>query len=183
MVTALQTMVTRRFDVFDPVVLTVGVFHAGTKRNIIPDDAYFEATVRTFSPNAREQFGRYATQLCQSIAAAYGQKVDVRYDGEYPLTVNDGTEYAFAADTVREVFGEDRFQELANPFTGSEDFSRVLERVPGAYVFLGACRSDDPATAPSNHSPRAAFDDGVLADGATILAELAVRRLGRIAQP
>jgi hippurate hydrolase len=183
MVTALQTMITRRFDVFDPVVLTVGVFHAGTKRNIIPDEAQFEATVRTFSATTRVQFGTYAVQLCRSIAAAYGLAVDVRYDGEYPLTVNDGAEYAFAAATVQEVFGGDRFQELANPLTGSEDFSRVLEQVPGAYVFLGACRSDDPANAPSNHSPRAAFDDGVVADGAALLAELAVRRLSRTAQP
>jgi hippurate hydrolase len=179
MVTALQTMITRRFDVFDPVVLTVGVFHAGTKRNIIPDEAHFEATVRTFAANTRVQFGRYAVQLCRSIAAAYGLEAEVRYDGEYPLTVNDGAEYAFAATTVQEVFGADRFEELANPLTGSEDFSRVLEQVPGAYVFLGACRSDDPANAPSNHSPRAAFDDGVIADGAALLAELVVRRLSR----
>ena len=177
MVTALQTMVTRRFDVFDPVVLTVGTFHAGTRRNIIPDDATFEATVRTFSPEAGEQVREYAVRLCQDIAAAHGLAAEVRFDGEYPATVNNEAEYEFAAATVRELFGEDRFDEMPNPVAGSEDFSRVLALVPGAYLFLGACRSDDPDSAPSNHSSRAVFDDGVLGDAAALLAELATRRL------
>jgi metal-dependent amidase/aminoacylase/carboxypeptidase family protein len=92
------------------------------------------------------------------------------------LAAIDALPLEFAASTVREVFGEERFAELPNPMTGSEDFSRVLDRVPGAYAFLGACRTDDPASAPANHSPRAAFDDSVLADGAALLAELALRR-------
>ncbi|GII25604.1 M20 metallopeptidase family protein [Planosporangium mesophilum] len=177
MVSALQTMVTRRFDVFDPVVLTVGQFHAGTKRNIIPDDATFEATVRTFTPSTSEQVREHAIQLCQSIAAAHGLQVEVRYETEYPATVNHAAEHEFVADTVREVFGEERFEEMAFPMTGSEDFSRVLDRVPGAYLFLGACVTDDPDAAPSNHSPLAAFDDSVLSDGSALLAELALRRL------
>lgn len=179
MVTALQTMVTRRFSTFDPVVVTVGTFHAGTRRNIIPDEAVFEATVRTFDPAVDEQVGAYAVRLCEQIAEAHGLRVEARYEPEYPVTVNDAAEHGFAADTVRDLFGEERFTPMEHPMTGSEDFSRVLARVPGAFVFLGACTTDDPATAPSNHSPRAAYDDSVLADGAALLAELAVRRLSR----
>jgi hippurate hydrolase len=178
MVTALQTFVTRRFDVFDPVVVTVGTFHAGTRRNIIPDEAVFEATIRTFSAAAQERMRVEAVRLCEGIAAAHGLRVEARFDGEYPLTVNDHTEHEFAAGTVRELFGEERYEELPHPHTGSEDFSRVLDRVPGAFVFLGACVTDDPADGAPNHSPRAMFDDSVLADAATLLAELAVRRLG-----
>ena len=179
MVTALQAMVTRRFDVFDPVVITVGMFHAGAKRNIIPDDATFEATIRAFSSATRDRVGELAVRLCQNVAAAHGLRAEVRFDAEYPATVNNGAEHAFVAETVREVFGEERFSYLDNPLTGSEDFSRVLERVPGAYLFLGACPSDDPAAAEPNHSPRAVFDDSVLGDGAALLAELAARRLAR----
>lgn len=179
MVTALQTMVNRRFDVFEPVVLTVGVFNAGTRRNIIPDEAHFEATVRHFSSEVGDQVAEFAVRTCQDIAAAHGMSAQVRYDREYPATVNDDAEAQFAAATVREVFGVDRYTPLLNPVMGSEDFSRVLAEVPGAYVFLGACCSEDPATAPGNHSPRAAFDDGVVADGAALLAELAVRRMAR----
>jgi amidohydrolase len=177
MVTALQTMVTRRFDVFDPVVVTVGTFHAGTKRNIIPDDATFEATVRSFSVQARERLKVEAVRLCEDIAAAHGMRAEVTYDSEYPVTVNNAEHHEFVADTVRDLFGPERFQLMPNPETGSEDFSRVLNEVPGAYIFLGATTAPDAATAPSNHSPLARFDDVVLPDGATLLAELAVRRM------
>ncbi|OIJ91779.1 amidohydrolase [Streptomyces sp. MUSC 14] len=180
MVTALQTMVTRRFDVFDPVVVTVGTFHAGTRRNVIPDDAVFEATVRTFSPAAAERVAEVAVRLCQDIAAAHGLVAEVDFVPEYPVTVNHAAEYDFLADTVREAFGEERFLPLADPVTGSEDFSRVLDRVPGAFVLLGADATGDPENAPTNHSPIAAFDDGVVCDGAALLAELAVRRLDRL---
>jgi amidohydrolase len=179
MVTALQTMLTRRIDAFEPVVITVGTFHAGTRRNIIPDDATFEATIRTFNPDVRTKLATYAVELCQNIGAAYGLTVDAHFDGEYPVTVNNADEYAFVAATAREVFGEERFREMRNPVSGSEDFSRVLDRVPGSYMFLGACRTDDPDSAAMNHSPRAMFDDSVLGDGAAMLAELAVRRLAR----
>jgi hippurate hydrolase len=177
MVTSLQTMVTRSFDVFDPVVLTVGTFHAGTRRNIIPDDVRFEATVRSFSESARERVREQAVRVCRGIAAAHGLEIEVSYEDEYPMTVNHQSGHDFVASTVREVFGEDRFHELADPMTGSEDFSRVLARVPGAYLFLGATFSEDPRSAPNNHSPRATFDDSVLPDGAALLAELALRQL------
>jgi len=177
MVTALQTMVTRRFDTFEPVVLTVGTFQAGTRRNVIPDEATFEATVRTFDAAVSAELGSHAVRLCEQIAAAHGLRAEARYEAEYPVTVNDPGEHEFAAATVRDMFGEERFADLRHPMTGSEDFSRVLGRVPGAFLFLGASTSDDPATAPGNHSPRATYDDAVLADGAALLAELAVGRL------
>lgn len=178
-VTALQTLVTRQFDIFDPVVITVGSFHAGTKRNIVPDDAVFDATVRSFSPEAARAVADKSVRLCEGIAAAHGLTAEVKFVGEYPVTVNDDAEYEFVADTVRELFGSDRFTPMDEPLSGSEDFSRVLEEVPGAYLFLGATKAHEFETAPSNHSPLAAFDDSVLPDAATLLAELAVRRLAR----
>jgi hippurate hydrolase len=178
MVIALQTMVTRRFDVFEPVVITVGSFHSGTRRNVIPDEASFDATIRAFSAGGLERVRDYAVRVCEDIATAHGLHAEAVYTGEYPLTVNDAAEHEFVAATVRDVFGEERFHEMANPLTGSEDFSRVLERVPGAFVFLGATFADDPDSAPTNHSPLARFDDSVLADGAALLAELAMRRCG-----
>ena len=144
MVTALQTMVSRRIDAFEPNVITVGTFHAGTRRNIIPDEAVFEATVRSFNPEVREQLAKYTVQVCEGIAAAHGLQVEARYEQEYPVTVNDAAEAAFAADAVRNTFGEERYFEMPTPVTGSEDFSRVLENVPGAYLFLGACTDRRP---------------------------------------
>jgi len=180
-VTALQTMVTRRFDVFDPVVVTVGTFHAGTTDNVIPDEAAFVATVRTFSPRSRDLIRDASVQLVRQLAGAHGLEADAEFVDGYPVTANDQTEFGFAARTIGEVFGEHRFITAPNPLTGSEDFSYVLEQVPGAYIMVGACPTDtDAATAPFNHSPEAIFDDGVLADGTALYAELAQRRLAEV---
>ncbi len=180
MVVALSTYVTRGHDIFDPVVVTVGSFHAGTAENIIPETARFEATVRSFSPQARARVREGITAVLEGIASAHGLTIDIDYLIGYPVTVNDEGEAGFVADTITELFGADRFSPMANPEAGAEDFSYVLEQVPGAFVFLSACPPGvDPATAAANHAPQARFDDGVLADGATLLAELALRRLGR----
>jgi len=177
-VTALQSLVTRQFDIFDPVVITVGSFHAGTASNVIPDEARLEATVRSFSPGTRTRVMDATLGLVAGIASAHGLSATARFVDSYPVTVNDAAEEAFAERAVGELFGAQRFVRTPNPIPGSEDFSFVLEQVPGAFVLLGACPPDaDPATAPFNHSAEAVFDDAVLADGATLLAELALRRL------
>jgi hippurate hydrolase len=178
MVTALQTMVTRRFDIFDPVVITVGTFHAGTVSNVIPDDATFEATVRSFSAQARRDLEEQTLRIVSHIAQGHGLVADARWAPSYPVTVNNATEAAFARGCAADLFGAERAAPLANPVPGAEDFSYVLQEVPGAFIFLGACPSGtDPSTAPSNHSARAVFDDSVLADGTALLTELALRRL------
>ncbi|GGV30263.1 amidohydrolase [Actinomadura cremea] len=180
MVTALQTMVTRDLDVFDPAVVTVGAVHAGTAGNVIPETASLEATVRSFSEDAHRRVRAGIERVVRGVAEAHGVTADLDYVEQYPVTVNDGAEAAFAMDTARELFGDGRAVEAPRPMAGSEDFSFVLQRVPGAFLGLGACPADrDPATAPMNHSPQAAYDDAVLPDAAALLAELAVRRLDR----
>jgi amidohydrolase len=179
-VLALQTLVTRTFDIFDPVVVTVGSFQAGTTDNVIPDSAHLLGTVRSFSAPARERVRDAVLRLVRDIAAAHGLTATAEFTNSYPVTVNDRVEAQFAAQVVAEVVGEGRYASQANPMTGAEDFSYVLERVPGAFVMLGACPpGSDPATAPYNHSADAVFDDAVLADGAALYAELALRRLAR----
>ena len=180
MVIGLQTLVTRKFDVFDPVVITVGSFHAGTTDNVIPDEARFLATARSYSRESRALLQEMVPQLVRDIASAYGLSADVEYKTEYPVTVNDAAEAAFAADVAADLFGDERREIADHPITGAEDFSFVLEEVPGAFLMLGACPPDrDPETAPSNHSAHALFDDQVLPDGAAMLTELALRSLAR----
>ncbi|WP_284975193.1 M20 family metallopeptidase [Arthrobacter sp. efr-133-TYG-104] len=182
MVTALQVMVTRQFNMFDPVVLTVGVLHAGTKRNVIPETARIEATIRTFSEASRQKMMDVVPRLLKGIAAAHGLEVDVDYQEEYPLTINSEGETATAAKVIEGLFGESRHTRMATPLSGSEDFSRVLAEVPGTFVGLSAVPPGaDHATSPFNHSPYATFDDGVLTDGAALYAELAVSRIAALA--
>jgi amidohydrolase len=177
-VLALQSMVTRQFDVFDPIVVTVGTFHAGTADNVIGDDAHFVATIRSFSPQARAAVQQAAPNLARDIATAHGLTADAEFVDGYPVTVNDATEMEFAAQTIAGVLGEGRYIAAPNPLTGSEDFSYVLEQVPGAFVMMGACPAGtDAGTAPFNHSAEAVFDDSVLPDGTALYAELALRRL------
>ncbi len=180
MVVGLQTLVTRNFDVFDPVVITVGSFHAGTADNVIPDEAVFLATARSFSQESRSALAELVPRLVGDIARAHGLTAEAEYSGEYPVTVNDDAEAAFASQTIASVFGAGRGEVARFPITGAEDFSFVLERVPGAFVMLGACPpGQDPETAPTNHSAVAVFDDAALADGTALYAELALRRLAR----
>ena len=180
MVTALQTLVTRKFDVFDPVVITVGSFHAGTTDNVIPDEARFLATARSFSQESRGALSELVPRLIGDIARGHGLTAEADYSAEYPVTVNDPAETQFAVETIAAVFGPGRAETAEFPITGAEDFSFVLEQVPGAFVMLGACPpGSDPETAPTNHSAVATFDDAALADGTALYAELALRRLGR----
>jgi amidohydrolase len=178
MVTALQTLVTRKFDVFDPVVITVGSFHAGTADNVIPDEARFLATARSFSDAARGALAELVPRLIGDIARGHGLTAEAVYAAEYPVTVNDTAEATFARETIAALFGAGRAERAEFPLTGAEDFSFVLEQVPGAFVMLGACPpGTDPLTAATNHSAHAVFDDAALADGTALYAELALRRL------
>ena len=182
MITSLQTMVTRRFDIFDPVVITVGIIEGGTRRNIIPDTARFEATVRRFSEASARTLRAGITDTLQGVARAHGVEVEIGYHDEYPLTINTAAEVDFGAGVVRDVLGEERYEEMPDPISGSEDFSRVLDAVPGAFIAVGAVPPGaDRESAPMNHSPRADFDPEVLPDLAAVYAALAVRKLESLA--
>ncbi|MFI2753183.1 M20 family metallopeptidase [Cellulomonas sp. P22] len=177
-VLALQTAVTRQFDVFDPVVVTVGRITAGTTNNVIPSEARLEATVRSFSPGARVRAREAVERVCAGVAAAHGLGVEVDYRPGYPVTSNDAAEVDRAEALAHELFGADGFVRADVPMSGAEDFSYVLEQVGGAYLMLGATPVGvDPRTAPFNHSAQARFADEALVTGPAILAALALDRL------
>ncbi|WP_307781278.1 M20/M25/M40 family metallo-hydrolase [Agilicoccus flavus] len=139
--------------------------------------------MRTWSPEVRTRFREHAATLASSIAAAHGLHAEVRHIDGYPVTVTDPDETDFAAGVVQGLLGDDAFAHLLDPLTGSEDFSRVLERVPGSFVGLGATGAGrDPATAPFNHSAHATFSDDVLPLGAAVYARLALSRLDVLAR-
>jgi len=164
------------------VVITVGSIHAGTARNVIPDEATLLGTARSFSPESRSRLREETLRLARTIAQGHGLTAEAHYTEGYPVTVNDSTEAAFATGVAADMFGAERAITSARPLAGAEDFAFVLQQVPGAFIMLGACPPGaDPDTAPSNHSALAVFDDAVLADGAALYAELALRRM--TAQP
>lgn len=180
----LQEYVTRRFDIFDPVVVTVGQFNAGTAPNVIPDRAELAVGVRTFSETTAARVEKELPELVRGIAAAHGLTAEVRYETLLPPTVNDDAENDFYRETFSDLFGEDRVSLVLNPKAGSEDFAHVLRAVPGSYGHLGVAMPDTvPEEQESNHSPRARHNDDALADHALFLAHLAARRLDKAQAP
>ena len=175
---ALQLMATRKFSVFDPIVLTITQLEAGRAINVIPDSARLGASVRTLSAESVDRLIVETKALADGIAAAHGCTAEVSFEILYPMTENDPARTFDAMRELREMFGEERVLQSRDPLMGSEDFSLVLQKIPGTFLFLGATPPDvDPDTAAWNHSPRVLFDDSVLADQAAALAQLAFNRL------
>ena len=177
-VQALQTMITRRINVFNPSVMTVTRLHAGTAYNVIPEVAEIGGTIRAISEATRKSVHDGIKRVAEGIAAAHDLQVEVNIKIGYDVTVNDKNYANIAADLVRTVAGPDKFIELPTPVMGAEDFGVVLERIPGALVFLGATPHDrNPATAAPNHSNRVFYDEAAMSTGIAMYSAAALNHL------
>jgi hippurate hydrolase len=180
MVGALQTALTRRVDAHEPAVLTVAKIVAGTTNNVIPESAVMEGTLRTLSEPVRAVLHEEIRRVCRHTALAHGCSAAVEIEPGYPVTVNDEVAARRMTDVAAEVLGRGRVATMPAPIMGAEDFSYVLQNVPGALAFLGACPPRvDPVTAPPNHSNRVVFDESAMAVGAAVYAALALDALRR----
>jgi hippurate hydrolase len=171
-------MVTRRVDAFDPAVITIAQVVAGTTTNIIPETAFLAGTMRTVSEARRVAVRADVRRVCEGIGAAHGASVEVDIEPGYPVTVNDDGFTELVLAVAREVVGDDATRVLPAPIMGAEDFSYVLQQVPGAMAFVGARPpGQDPATAPMNHSNRVVFDEPAMAAGIATYVGVARRFL------
>ena len=174
-VLALQSQVARRTPVTDPIVLSITCIHAGTAHNVLPDAVELLGTLRTLSPEGRARGREAFERICTHVAAAHGCTAEVDIEQGYPPTVND----ARAVALIRDLAGED-FHELPASNMGGEDFSYVLEKVPGAMAFLGvAPRGEDAATRAPLHNPAMMIDESVLPKGVALHCAFATRFLDR----
>jgi amidohydrolase len=179
-VTALQTVVTRRTSVFEPVVVTIAHVSAGTTSNIIPETAFLEGTLRTLSGPVRAEMHAHIRRVAENIAAAHEMSAEVDIEIGYPVTVNDGPFAGFAQEVAAELLGDADSLVMDDPIMGAEDFSYVLERVPGAMAFLGACPPGvEPERAAPNHSNRVIFDEESMVNGIATYAAVALRHLAK----
>ena len=179
-VTALQAMVTRKFSVFDPVVVTVARIEAGTTFNVVPDTAFIQGTMRSLSAQSRERLRENFRLVVAGIAGAHGLTADIELIEGFPVTICDGRAVALGEQVAGDLFGADAFLRLDNPVMGAEDFSYVLEKVPGAMFFLGASHAGEDWTQCCGiHSTRMMLDEAVLPRGAAMLAGLAEAFLAR----
>jgi hippurate hydrolase len=178
--TSLQTMVTKRFSAFDPVIVNIGWVRAGdtATTNVIPETASFGATVRVFSEENATKLKQYTQELVTAIATGFGLTATVEFTKATKVLVNDAAAIASVEKVTSEVFGPGRYINLPTPIAGGEDFASIVREIPGAFVFMGACPPGvDHTTAATNHSNKAVFDDSVLGDGAALLAHLAIDAL------
>jgi hippurate hydrolase len=177
-VTALQSMVTRRVDAFDPAVVTIARIQAGTTSNVIPESAELFGTIRTISERTRGAVLDDVRRLAEGIAGAHGAEATVELGFGYPVTVNDIDAAAFTLDTVRQVLGDASAVEMPTPIMGAEDWSYVLQEVPGCMAFLGTRPPDATGNhvAP-NHSNRMVLDEPAMAAGIATYAAVALRWL------
>jgi amidohydrolase len=177
---ALQTMVTKRFNAFDPVIVNIGWVSAGDQAttNVIPESASFGATVRVFSEENAAKLKIFTKELAESIAKGFGLTATVEFSVPTKVLMNNPEAIKSVEEVTARMFAPGRYINLPTPIAGGEDFASIVDEIPGAFVFMGAAPVGvDIATAATNHSNKAVFDDAVLADGAALLAELAIDAL------
>jgi len=177
LVGALQN-ITRRIDVYDPIVLTIGKITAGTADNVIPDTAELAGTLRAMSQPSREAAHKEIRRIANGLAATYDLTADVTIHDGYPPTVNDAAFTGVVREVTSNLFGTEKFLEMQHPVMGSEDFSYVLQKVPGCLVFLGAAPPGSvPAQAAACHSNKMVADEEAMAFGIALHAAIAKRFL------
>ncbi|NBC31632.1 MAG: amidohydrolase [Alphaproteobacteria bacterium] len=173
-ITALQSLVSRRADPFDPAVVSVTQVHAGTAYNVIPETALLRGTVRTVEAATRDFLENEVGRVASGIAAALGAEARASYRRGYPVTANHPDQTALAADIAEEIVGADKVDREVTPVMGAEDFSYMLLEKPGAYLWVG--QAGGPSAC-SVHSPHYDFNDAILPIGASFFARLVERRL------
>jgi hippurate hydrolase len=177
-VLAIHAWVTRNVPIADPAVVTIGEMKAGSTDNVIPETAMLYGTIRTLSPRQRSAVQAGLTRLATGIAEAHGATATVEITPGFPVTICDEAAVAFGERTVKALLGEDAWVTLSHPVMGAEDFSYVLEKVPGAMFFLGASHEGaDWRQCCALHSNRMVLDENVMARGAAVHAALAERFL------
>jgi len=174
LVMALQSVVSRNIDPTQTAIVTIGTLNAGNATNVIPESASLGLSIRSFSPEVRDQLQQRITELVTHHVHGYGGAVEIDYERGYPVVVNSDAETEFARLVAEELVGPERTIAPFGPVTGSEDFAYYLEHRPGCFLRLG-----NGEAAPMLHNARYDFDDGNLTVGAAYWTRLVERFLSR----
>lgn len=176
-ITQLQTIVSRRVAAIDPVVVTVGHLEAGTAANIIPNEAYFEGTVRTQSNETRNHVAEILKQLAIGTARAMGGDAEVSYTFGVGPTISEYHLVDEISEAVTELLGNDKLLQVPSPSMGSEDFARYLEHIPGAIFRLGT-HNDTPESKLALHNASLLFDEKAIPTGVATMVGAAFKITG-----
>jgi len=179
-VTAIQVFVTRRIDIFDPVVVTVAKIEGGSANNVIPESASLLGTIRSLSEESRDAVHAGITRVAQNVAQAHECEAEVSIERGFPVTMCDARAVAVAERAIGGLFGERAWLTMSAPLMGAEDFSYVLQRVPGAMAFLGVCPEGQQwKSACPCHSNKMVLNEAMLARGVAAHCAIVERFLAR----
>lgn len=184
----LQTVITRDRDPLDPVVLSITQIHTGSADNVIPNDAVLRGTVRTFSHEALDLVEKRMQEITEHTCAALNCTVRFDFVRRYPPTINDETQTAFCVKVMDDIVGAENVIQNSRPSMGSEDFSFMLQEVPGCYVWIGngegAHRDSGHGLGPCTlHNGSYDFNDEIIPLGATYWVKLATQWLANNKTP
>jgi hippurate hydrolase len=174
LVTAFQTLVSRRADPLDAAVVSVTQIHAGSAFNVIPEEAWLGGTVRSFRAETQDLLESEMRRMVEGLGRAFGIEASLRYRRGYPATVNHEAQAETVAGVAGVVVGQDKVHRDVLPVMGAEDFSYMLKARPGAYFWLG--QAGGPSAC-SVHNPRYDFNDEILPIGASLFATLVETQL------
>jgi hippurate hydrolase len=179
-VTAIQVFITRRMDIFDPAVVTIAKIESGSTNNVIPERAHLLGTIRTQSEAARERVHEGIKRVAENVARAHECEAEVRIERGFPVTVCDARSVALAQGAITDLFGAESWMTMTSPLMGAEDFSYVLQKTPGAMLFLGVCPDGQQwRSACPCHSNRMVLNEAMLARGVASHCAIAERFLAR----
>lgn len=174
-VLALQSAVTRSVDVFDPAVLTIGHVAAGSTMNVIPETALLEGTFRCLSDARRSAMPALIRRVVDGVASAHGLTAEVQIQEIYPVTMNDPAVFVRVHQIAAELLGDADVHTMPSPTMPAEDWSFVLQRIPGVMVYLGGRPRDRALDGyPQLHSNRVVLDEPAMAVGAALHARVAL---------
>jgi hippurate hydrolase len=171
-VQAIQTLVTRQFSVFEPVVATVGRIQAGTTNNVIPETAELDITLRSLSGDTRERLASGVCNLIEQIPVAHGLQGEVKLKRGYPPTINHAAGADLVAKAAQSLLGTEGYRLMPEPFMASEDFSYLLQRYNGAFAFLGVAPPGTEGKAAPCHSNHMLVDEDAMAVGVAMHAAI-----------
>lgn len=178
---ALQTIVSREVGAVEPTVLTVCHIEAGSAANVLPQSGFMRGTIRTFNPKVQEYIKKRIKDIADGIAVTLGGTADLKFDHEVPAVINDKKVAADMFSYVKELIGEEN-TDIAGPSMGAEDFSEVMNRVPGVLMNLSFGSSEEGYTN-RIHSPYCTFNENTLPVGAACFSHCAIRWLEENAAP
>ena len=169
-----QTLVSREMDPMENVVCTIGLMKAGTRYNVGVEDAYLEGTVRTYTPALRDKMERRLGEILKGLDVMFGTKSELNYVRGHSATINTPEKIRFLQKIGKSYLGEDAVVEPQFPSMCAEDFSSYLQKIPGAFMWLGTGKEGTPAL----HNASFAIDESILPLGVTMEAAAVLEALG-----